>query len=239
MSQIIAAGFLLVKPVSRPAWVSSTLMPEYLVSASACICPRFPGSYAISWCGDPPAERATAFDNIGLEPEKREAATKWATDAFETAYGWPAVFFTLDSARDARARFFPNGELVVLGLGLPAQYHETFVREATPPPQQPGFAPEGKSGCLIAVEMNRPLPPGGTVLGYEPMNMMRGQLDHSWLCNHLEQYAADHLDIRAGSSGFIESLSEASRCCDGIEGAGVGAEPGRWLPWLLARYPAL
>src|SRR5262245_14447629 len=121
MSQIIAAGFLLVRPISRPDWVSSALMPEHLVSASACICPHFPGTYAISWGTNASDVRAAALDDIGLEPSKRDAATKWATDAFESDYGWPAVFFTLDAAKDARARFFPTGDLVILGLGLPVQ----------------------------------------------------------------------------------------------------------------------
>ena len=103
-------------------------------------------------CTDTPDERAAAFDDIGLVPSKRGAATKWATDAFERAYGWPAVFFTLDAVKDARARFFPNGDLVILGLGLPAQYRDPFVREATPPPQEPGFAPQGKSRVPLATE---------------------------------------------------------------------------------------
>src|SRR5262249_28530631 len=127
-------------------------------------------------------------------------------------------------------------DLAVIGIGLPEQYRTAFVSHSTPPPPQPGFSPVGKSGYLLAIESSRVLPSEVTILGYEPINVAYGQIDHSWLCNHLELYAADNLRIRPGSTGLLQSLSEAPRCCEAFEEPQIGAEPGPWFPWLLARY---
>jgi hypothetical protein len=237
-ADIIAAGFLLVKPVPRPEWLSKELLPEQIVSASACICPQFPNSYAIRWSSDSDESREKQFDVIGLAPARRGDAMAWATEKFEEAFGWPGVFFTLEAARDALARFLPGSDLMVIGVGLPRQYRAAFISHATPPPPQPGFAPMGKSGYLLAIEASGPMPPSPDILGYEPLNLESGQIDHSWLCNHLEEQVAHSLGIRPGATGLIESLAEASRCCEFIESPEVGAEPGPWVPWQLTRYDA-
>jgi hypothetical protein len=145
------------------------------------------------------------------------------------------VFYTLDAALDARSRFFPNGRLVVIALGLPLRYRDAFVNPTTPPSANPACGPQGRTGYLDVLEQNGAVPPSTVVLGYEPVNVSFGQLDHSWLCNHLERYAAEHLGIRPNATGLIDSLSDAARCCEAIAGPGVGSEPGPWFPWLLAR----
>jgi hypothetical protein len=233
---VIAAGFLLVKLVPRPEWLSRELLPDEIVSASNCICPQFPGSYAIRWSSDSDETRASRLDEIGLAPARRDEAMDWATDEFEKAFGWPGVFLTLEAARDALARFLPDSDLVVIGIGLPQQYRERFIGNAMPPPPQPGFSPMGKSGHLVAIESSGPMPPAAAILGYEPLNLMGGQIDHSWLCNGLENYVATNLGIRPGPTGLLQSAAEASQCCEAINRGEVGAEPGLWVPWLLTRY---
>jgi hypothetical protein len=231
----VAAGFLLLKPVPRPEWLSKDLLPEHIVSSSTCICPQFPGSYAISWCSDSAESRSSEFDRIGLKSDAREHATQWATAEFGKSFGWPGIFYTLDAALDVRSRFFPDGDLVVIALGLPVRYRDAFVSQATPPPPDPGFAPQGKSGYLEVIEKNGAVSPAAVVLGYEPVNVIFGQMDHSWLCNHLEQYAAENLRIKPSPTGLIDSLGDAARCCEAIARPDVGSEPGPWFPWLLAR----
>jgi hypothetical protein len=235
IERIVSAGFLLLKPVPRLQWLSEDLLPGQIVSASTCICPQFPGSYAIFWCSDSTASRSSEFDRIGLSPDAREDATRWATSEFGTSFGWPGVFYTLDAALAARSRFFPDGDLVVIALGLPVRYRDTFVSQASPPAPDPGFAPAGKSGYLDVIEKNGPLPQSAVVLGYEPVSVIFGQMDHSWLCNHLEQYAAANLGIKPSPTGLIESLDDAAHCCEAIARPDVGSEPGPWFPWLLAR----
>src|SRR5258708_1663916 len=131
-SEVIAAGFLLVRPVPRPEWLTAELLPDRILSACDCVCPQFPGAYAISWTSLSAADRASAFDRVGLSTQARREAQEWATDSFEKAFGWPGVFFTLEAAREARARFFASSDLAVVGLGLPVEHAERFLREATP-----------------------------------------------------------------------------------------------------------
>ena len=234
--QTIASGFLLLKPAPRTDWFSQELLPERIISAADCICPQFPGSYVLSWCGDTPEQRAEAFDEIGLAPEHRDAATEWATAAFDEAFGWPGVFFTLEAALEARSRFFPQSDLVVVGLGLPVQYRDAFVTALTPPPQQPGFAPNGESGYLRVTLTDTPLPDGGVLLGFEPLNVTLWQIAHSWLCNQLERDFSETLGIVPGETGLLESFADAARCCQAIERGDIGAEPGPWYPMLLVEY---
>jgi hypothetical protein len=114
IERILSAGFLLLKPVPKPGWLSKDLLPEQIVSASTCICPQFPGSY-------------------------------------------------------------------------------------------------------------------------EPVNVIFGQMDHSWLCNNLERCAGENLGIKPSPTGLINSLDDAARCCEAIARPDVGAEPGPWFPSLIAR----
>ena len=48
-NRFIATGYLLVREAARPSPSSSGLLPERILSASACISPQFPGAYAIEW----------------------------------------------------------------------------------------------------------------------------------------------------------------------------------------------
>lgn len=236
MIDTLSAGFLLVKPVERPAYMDKELLPRRIVSACDCICPCFPGIYAIAWSAESAERRAAAFDQIGVPAAERDAVQRWATESFEEHFGWPGVFFTLDAAREARSRIFSRGDVDILGLGLPAFYRDAFVVGATPRPSKPGFAPVGKSGCLKTIEAGNPVPSTGIVLGFELLSTIMGQVDHSWLCNGLERHFANKLGIRPNEQGFITSLIDAGRCCEAIERGDVGAEPGPWFPWLVVRY---
>jgi hypothetical protein len=81
--------------------------------------------------------------SIGLPSDARQDASQWATAEFEQSFGWPGVFYTLDAALDARSRFFPNSNLVVIALGLPLRYRDAFVSQSTPSPPRPAIAAHG------------------------------------------------------------------------------------------------
>lgn len=226
---MLSAGFLLVRRVIRPAYVSAALIPSTIVSASDCISPQFPGPYAIGWASIPADDREAAFSEVGVSPELRESAIEWATSALRSVFGWPGVFFTLDAALEARSRFLSSSEEVrLIGLGLDERFADSFIDEAT--------TPYADTGYLVAVRERRSIPPGGTALGYEPLDLEDGHLQHSWLCNGLEQHCADVLGIRPGAYGLLQSFDDALRCCDEINREEVGAEPGYWLPIFLTDY---
>jgi hypothetical protein len=234
---VLSAGFLLVRPVARPSYVSAELIPAEVTSASDCICPQFPGPYAISWCSTPDNARASLLAAVGVPPDLHRRAMEWATSVFGETYGWPGVFYTADAAREARAQFLPFAESVkVIGLGLPDEFATEFVSEATPLTSPPGYAPNGESGYLECVRRKNQLPPGGRTLGFEPLNLQLGMLEDSWLCNGLEQHCAVTLKIRPSVNGLLSSVEEATRCCAEIDREEVGAEPGPWYPFLLVEY---
>src|SRR5262245_9513517 len=205
IDEILAAGFLLTRPVTRPEWATRELLPDRILSASTCICPQFPGSYALSWCSFDNEDRASMFDAVGVPRGLRDEAQEWATRSFDVLFGWTGVFFTLEAARAAHSRFLRQGDVAVLGIGLPARYREEFLREATPPPPKPGFAPRGESGWPKVLRAGKSLPAGGIRLGFEILSADSGLLGHSWLCNGLERDFAEKYGVRPNAAGFIES----------------------------------
>jgi hypothetical protein len=72
------------------------------------------------------------------------------------------------------------------------------------------------------------------VLGYEPL-VIDGGLSCSWLCNGIDRDADEKLGITTNAFGLIERLEDAARVVRHIRDDGH-AEPGLWLPWLVARY---
>lgn len=235
---LIAGGFLLVKAVPRSEWMSGELLPSNICSASDCISPQFPSSSIAGWTQDTQEARHKYFEDIGIPLAREEEIIKWGTDNYEKLFGWPGIFYDLESAKAARASFFNDDKTIsVLGLGLPVEFVEAFIEEASPPPPQPGFAPQGKSGYLEIIEKNEKLPEGGEFLGFELMvTDYGGQLSHSWICNSLEEHCASALSIKPASNGFLPDLETAKRCNEEISREDVGTEPGLWLPWAIVKY---
>jgi hypothetical protein len=217
--------------------VSAQLIPNEVISASDCICPQFPGPYAISWCETPDGDRASLLAAVGVPRELHGRAIEWATSVFGEVYGWPGVFYTAEAAREAKAQFFASAESVkVIGLGLPEEFAIEFVSEATPPASPPGYAPSGESGYLECLKRTNQLPQGGRTLGFELLNLQLGMLEDSWLCNGMEGHCALKLQIRPSANGLLSSAEEAMCCCAEIARDEVGAEPGPWYPFLLVEY---
>ena len=233
---MLSAGFLIVKPAVRPAYVSPQLIPDEVISASDCICPQFPGPYAISWCDTSDEDRASLLSAAGVPEEHHSRAIEWATEAFGESYGWPGVFYTVEAAHAAKMQFLADPSVRVIGLGLAEQLAAGFVREATPPVSPPGYAPTGESGYLECVKRGTPLPQGGRALGFEPLNLLLGMLEDSWLCSCLEQHCEAALNVRPAANGLLASLEDALRCCAEINRDQVPAEPGPWYPFLLVEY---
>jgi hypothetical protein len=233
---LTAAGFLLIKPFPRPDWGSKRLLPQEIISASDCLGPQFPDAYAIKWTSDSEENRAKGFDSVGLPPDRRTAATEWATENFQKSFGWTGVFYSLQEAEKAKALFFPkDSNILLIGLGLPTEFTADFLEYAAPPPTKEGYAPMGASGWFEVVQKLQPLPEG-QFLGFELLNVEHGNVSHSWLCNHLVVHFSETLGIQPNGWGFIEELADARQCCEDINDEKVGAEPGLWLPWAVVKY---
>lgn len=236
-STAIAIGYLIVKAVPRPVHFSAQLLPAKILSASHCICPSFPDSFALNWVNAGDEARAEEFRRLGLPEHLWGQAATWATAEFERSFGWPNCLFSAEAALAARQLFFVDEpDIHVLGLGLSESRLDEFIRAATPLPSPSGFAPTGKSGSLHIAERRQPLGPGFMPLGYELLNVGPAGLDHSWLCNGLETHFASTLGVSPTLNGLIASSEDADHCCDDLNSGKVGAEPGLWLPVWLVEY---
>ncbi|MEZ6069302.1 MAG: hypothetical protein R3C10_03315 [Pirellulales bacterium] len=179
-------------------------------------------------------KEAQAF---ALDADALAKLAAWVTPQFGSSIGWPNVIFNYDVAVQLVERFLDRlPDVKVLELALHNSLTEKFCTEAEPPPQQPGFAPQGRQGVHEAILEGQPPTEGGHVLGFEPV-VFDYSLSCSWLCNGLEKLVAEHLGIRPNSSGFVGEFEDACSCVDYISRDDVGAEPGLWLPWLIIEHP--
>ncbi len=237
-SSLLCAGFVLIRTAQVPAGLDERpLLTKDVTSVCECIYPRFPHIYAIEWCEADDDERDEAFEEMGVPKKLREPAIDWATDSFEHEHGAWGVFFTIDSARAAYDQFLKKSTGVrLIGLGVHRDDAATFIKENTPPPPEAGSAPEGVGGHVHILKEKHPLPPGGQLLGYEPLVTSHRVVGCSWLCNGLEETLAKELGIKPNKLGLIKDYVSAKRLTDRINQGDTGAEPGTWMPWALVEY---
>jgi hypothetical protein len=223
LSDYIAGGYFLVKPVSRTDWHSAELLPETLISLSGCLCPVF----EIFWGmipGDP--EKALQF---GI-PENLFEAFRQYSDYDE---GYPDTFARLETLRKFIARFMPaiHDDIRLIGAGL----HKDFSGQLLSEVEESHL----NRGIYQTIKLAQPLAAGGVPLGFEILSHTGyGGFEHSWLCNGLEVGMFERFGIHPNPSGCVPSYAEAKQITDWINEAPESrAEPGNYEPWLLVSYP--
>ena len=233
LSEFISAGFLVTLEVNRPSYISAELLPAQIVSASGCIAPFAPDTWCIEWTQDTQESRIEDALVFGLDSHALNEITAWATPLFDKSIRWPNVIVDLATAEELISHFLSHlPGIKVLELGLHRSMMQEFCQEAEPPPQKPGFAPNGRQG-VHEVILEAKLPTGGGyILGFEPL-VFDYSLSCSWLCNSLDTEVYQALGIKPNQHGLIESFDEALKCVEHISRDDVDAEPGLWLPWLL------
>ncbi|MEP7365365.1 MAG: hypothetical protein ABI972_19095 [Acidobacteriota bacterium] len=234
-----SGGYHLARRLQAPVCRSPELLPSHVLSASECISEFLPDCWAIEWSSETGEERSTHASHFGIAPQSLPAVISWATGEFCKSFGWPNVFYTLEAAREARARFIPGTpDVVLIGLGLHKSLVSQFLEDAQPDAPKPGCAPVGETGVYQCVKSGQHPTSGGTPRGFEMLATCYGLLTCSWLCNGLEKVCAEQLGIRPNPHGFVETFEDAMRCTNLIVLPETHAEPGLWLPWLITEYPA-
>jgi hypothetical protein len=235
-SDFISAGFFITRLTARQPYMSAELLPEYILSASACISTFIPDTWCLEWTVNSPERRAEDAQAFELGFETLQRLTSWVTPQFDRSFGWPNVILDLDIANRLVEVFLGHLDGVkVLEVGLHESFVATLCEQLEPPPQRPGFAPNGRAGVYEAILRRRQLSARGHVLGFEPL-VFDHTLSHSWLCNGLETVVADNLGIRPNTRGMIDVFEDACKCVEYISTDEVGAEPGLWLPCLLMEH---
>jgi hypothetical protein len=238
-SRFISAGFFLSKRVPRDNHGTPELLPETILSASGCICPFVPDTWAITWCNHSRSERASQALRFGLSEDSIDTLISRVTAIIsdQSNYGYPNVCFSSEAAFALVQNALPViPGLVLFELGLHQEDVDLFCKEAAPPPSAPGFAPVGENGVHSAIRRNTRLSGSGRLLGFEPV-VVDASLSCSWLCNGLERDVASILGIRPNKQGFLPDLESARSAVSYISSPDVGAEPGLWLPWLFVEHP--
>lgn len=232
----LSAGFLVTKRFQRPAYASSRLLPDYLLSASSCLGTFIPDTWCIDWTGESRELRGEKAKSFGLTDEALQGLMKFVTSRFEKSFFWPNVCASLDAARNIVKSFLPDRtDIVVLELALAQACVKEFCQAAEPQPPKEGVSPQGRQGVYEMILKGRPVLETGIPLGFEPLVFNMG-LSCSWLCNGLEVTVNRDLGIAPNPLGLISTLSEALQCVAHISQDHVNAEPGLWLPWLLVDH---
>jgi hypothetical protein len=233
LSDFISAGFLVTREVDRPSYVSAELLPARIVSASGCIASFVPDTWCIEWTNDTQESRIEDAGAFGLESQDLKEIIEWVTPRFDKSIRWPNVIIDLETAEELVCRFLRNlAHVKVLELCLHQSMVQEFCQEAEPPPQQPGFAPNGRQGVHEVILKEKLPTQNGYFLGFEPL-VFDYSLSCSWLCNSLDTQVEQALGIKPNQHGLIDSFDEAVKSVEYISRDEVGAEPGLWLPWLV------
>lgn len=231
-SRLVSGGYLVVRPAERAPFMDASLVPPRLRTASGCLAPIAPDTWAIEWASGDEAERVSAATRFGVPPERLAGLIAWATHRFDEDFLWPNVFLTLEGAREFCATFVPaDSDAVVLGLALASEDVDGFLRQTAPAPR------EGETGLHRCLARHLPPAEGGVRLGSEVLGAELGGTFHSYLCNGLERTFAEQFGARPNAHGLFDDHALARRCAAYAGREDVGAEPVPWLAWVLLEYP--
>ena len=159
-SQYRAGGYMIVRATERQEWMSADLLPARVISASDCICPHFPESWAYLWSGDSDAYRRWMMEELGIPAESLADVVIWLSEKSEEsdAIEWPSTFLHLKDARAFIERFAHDLNLTLLGLAI----HSSYLSKV-----QERIAPRSRAGFWAAVDTPRASAPDGEPLGFE------------------------------------------------------------------------
>jgi hypothetical protein len=209
--------------VVGPVFVVKTgdQLPPGALTVSHCLAAVAPDTWALEWVDTAPAERNALAAECGISPEDLPEVVAWATDRLGRTFGWPHVFLELDAALEFRRRFLPDG-FRVLQIALPEDFVASFLAMAAPPPQQPGYAPNGETGVYEALFKQVRGVPAGERRGFEVLGYDRyGGGFHSFRCNALE---VDFVNLGTSFNqwGLIDDEAQALKCAEWANSPAVG-----------------
>lgn len=220
-----SGGYLLIERTIRAAYMDAQLIPEFVPSASECICKQHP-TLDVLW-GTSKDRKNTYRERLRLSEEDFLKLAEWVEVHQESGeLGYPQTFQTVELARRFRDRFFSHIELDIIELGLPESYVADFLAQG-----DEGESPEryGVERFILRHELEAPT---GKFLGYEMLGYENGMF-HSYLCNGLEKDLAEQFFFKLNKHGFVSALEEAERYCTYSNQEDVETEPVLWLPWAI------
>lgn len=227
LNDYVAGGYFILKD-SAKGFQPSTLLPERVISFSACI-----GDMVEPYWGWNLKDNQARLDSWGITADLIAPFRAYSTDQHEKDYGFPGVFYSLDAARRFATTFLSKMKnTFLIGIALPRHLVEPFLTTNV----QPNDIPYGVNYVL---SRNESLPLTGTILGFEIVSY-NNNLSHSWLCSGLEKEMHELFGIKPNRYGLIDTYDEAIQVYNWITEdnmQGTRAEPEPYYPWLIVHYP--
>jgi hypothetical protein len=229
---LVSGGYFVARRTRRTSHMNPALLPERILTASACLVGLVPDTWALGWTHEGNEERRKAAVQFGLTDEALQGITTWATAAFDKGrMGFPNVLLKLEAALELRRMFLPE-DAVVFGIGLPQDLRASFMEYARVPDGM------GVPGVVRAVEADASPAANGQPLGYDVLGWDVGSF-HSYVCNGLESQFQSTFGVVPNAHGFYDSEEDARKCAAHANLDKTGAEPGLWLPWFVHAYAGL
>lgn len=117
-----------------------------------------PGAWCLDWVS--PSEHEPSSDLI-------KSAQPWISDGFGRAWGWPGIMFDHAWAVQIQQRVGTAHGFTLVGIACREVDRAKIFQVTGPPPQVPGFSPEGEIGLHQACQSHRDIPQGHSILGWE------------------------------------------------------------------------
>jgi len=245
LDAFVAGGYLLGQPFEPPPdrppeWVPADLVAPTMWTLATCMAEILPAEWAfMTWLPTPTRkQREDGAALWGIDAAVVDALVAWAHEQVrEGRVLRHHVFVDVATAREFATRFLPHrSNFKLVGLGLRSEVATGFLLEvATHGDVSPGYK-GAPNGVRDGVERGVPLEPGGTVIGYEVLDVALGQPRCSWHCNHVEHRVLERLGVRAKPDGFLASLDDAERVANFCRSERVGCGSGLWRAWRVAEY---
>src|SRR4051794_28523490 len=179
-SGCLSAGYTIALPFAPPrSEFFSERVPSLVVTVSDCLTQLVPDPSLLPRSGVSDVERTMRMKRAGIALDvASEMAAALAAFIDSGDYIFP-VFTSLDAVLAFKNRFLAALDVRVLGLGVPAALVRDYLEQWQAEWERSGDNWYGTLSCLRG---RRPLAPGGTDLGYEPVGEEFPGSFHSWLC---------------------------------------------------------
>lgn len=220
-----SGGYFLVRGAQPKQ--NREILPPVVWTPSDYVCNRYP----YTWCdpdfNTPSGEIDEALKDLGLDSTDLPAVRAWVTFEEERGrLGCFGVFMDLEVAKDFARMFLRKPDpFKLLGIGLPEEFVQLFLRETTE-----WYRGHPICGVFQAVARRSPIADGGVSLGYEPLGYE--PVTAPGLRNHI----SEERTVRLASQHLNEHgrFADLRTCIWAVE---AEEEQAVWSPWLIVEYP--
>lgn len=225
-----SGGFLVIVPAPRPGYMDRSIIPDPVVTPSACITEAHPSDSAVSWSSQSAEKRKAWREELGItklqESEIHRTTDKWFE---EGRIGRGGIFYEFEDSIEYSQKYTGKAEVLVIEIGTTDVFASEFIEEFGVKREK-----EVENTLVRALKMKRPISKKSQILGYDILGFETGgRFFHSFMCNSLETDYRDKLGLRFSEHGLVSDFEGAVKASAYNNDPDVGAEPVLWQPWIV------